>query len=143
MDREHREVAGAYPVEDRGLLLRAPRRLADREERERPSVAQRGRVERADVVDPLRSEAVELGNLRDADRGLVEHAVHARGPVAVRRDLGDEQQAISHRTIASSNRLREDRPVEGAEAESWSTSTTDRASRSAALSIAVKAVAST
>ena len=71
-----------------------------------------GRVERAHVVDPLRPQAVQLGDLRDADRGLVEHAVHARRTVGVRRDLGDEQQAIGHSppTLSASpeaGRLRE------------------------------------
>ena len=33
----------------------------------------------------------------DADRGLVEHPVHAGRTVGVRGDLGDEQQAIGHR----------------------------------------------
>ena len=96
VDGEHGEVARTYTVEDRGLVLGAPRRLADREERERAGVAQRGRVERTDIVDALRRKTLQLGDLRDADRGLVEHAVHTGGPVAIRRDLGDEEQPISH-----------------------------------------------
>ena len=52
--------------------------------------------ERAHVVDPLRCQAVQLRDLRDADRGLVEHTVHARRPVDVRRDLRDEQQRGAH-----------------------------------------------
>ena len=50
----------------------------------------------AHVVDALRLQTVQLGNLRDPDGGLVEHAVHAGRTVDVRSDLGDEQQAIGH-----------------------------------------------
>jgi hypothetical protein len=96
VDREHRERTGAYTGDDRGLLLRAPRRFADGEERERAGVAERGRVDRAHVVDPLSGQTVQFGDLGDADGGLVEHPVHARRPITVRRDLGDEQQLIDH-----------------------------------------------
>ena len=43
-----------------------------------------------------RLEPVQLGDLGHADRGLVEHAVHARGTVDVRRHLGHEQQRVTH-----------------------------------------------
>ena len=49
-----------------------------------------------DVVDALRAQTMQLGDLGDADGGLVEHPVHARGSVAIRRDLGDEQQFRAH-----------------------------------------------
>ncbi len=48
--------------------------------------------ERADIVDPTALETVHAGDLSDADRGLVEHAVDAGRTVHVRRDLGDEEQ---------------------------------------------------
>ena len=97
VDRQHREAAGAHPFEDRGALLVAPRRLADREERERAGGAELGRTQRP------RTSSTRWGarpcssrDLRDADRGLVEHAVHPGRPVGVGRDLRDEEQTIGH-----------------------------------------------
>ena len=39
---------------------------------------------------------MQLRDLRDADRGLVEHAVHAGRPVGVRRDLRHEEAPAGH-----------------------------------------------
>ena len=91
MDREHREVAGVYPVEDHGLLLRARRRLADREQRKHPGRRAMCEIDRSDIVDPLRAQTLWPGDLRDADRGLVQHNVRSRGAVAIRRNLRHEQ----------------------------------------------------
>ena len=96
MDRQHRERAGADSREDRRTLGLAPRRLADREQRERPRRSQRAGLDRSHVVDAHRREAVQLGNLRDADRGLVEHTVHAGRSVDVGRHLGDEEAPAGH-----------------------------------------------
>ena len=96
VDRADRETPRVHVLEDRGALIGAPRRLADREERERARFVEIVEVERAHVVDATGCEPVHLGDLGDADRGLVEHTVHAGRPVAIRRDLGDEQQGVGH-----------------------------------------------
>ena len=96
MDRAYREATGADALHDRLLLLRAPRRLADREQRERTGLANRIDGQIPHILDRPGAQPVHLGDLPDTNCGLVEHAVHTRGPVAIRRDLGDEQQRIGH-----------------------------------------------
>ena len=96
VDRADRHASGADAFHDRALLLRAPGRLADREQRECAGLLNGTDGELAHVLDPPGAQPVHLGDLFDAYRGLVEHSVHARGPVAIRRDLGDEQQRVSH-----------------------------------------------
>ena len=39
---------------------------------------------------------MQLGDLRRRDRRLIEHAVYSGGPVAIRGDLRDEEQAVGH-----------------------------------------------
>ncbi len=93
VDRQHREIAGAQPVERSLRCCLAPRRLTDGEERRTAGTVEvtgssaRARRRRVEPASPC-----DLGNLRDTRRGLVEHAVHARRTVAVRRDLRDEEQ---------------------------------------------------
>ena len=96
VDRADREATGAHTLHDRLLLLRAPRRLTDREERECTSLANRVDRELPYVFDPPGAQPVHLRDLTDSYRSLVEHAVHTRRPVAIRRDLGHEQQRTGH-----------------------------------------------
>ncbi len=84
VDRAHGQTARAQPFDDRRPLLGVPRRLADGEERERPRGANVVDRYAAHVVDATAGEPVHLGDLVHADRGLVEHAVDARGTVGVR-----------------------------------------------------------
>ena len=98
VDRQHRQVAGADAVDDLGLLLRAPRRLADREQRERP----RRRATRPRRARARRRPAAAASPWSSATCATPTAAWSSTpctpaGPVAVRRDLGDEEQAVRHR----------------------------------------------
>ena len=96
VDRDDGERVRAQPLEQDRLLGRAPRGLADGEERERASRSEVAVVEVADVVDAPRPKSVELRNLRDTDGGLIEHAVHSGRPVLIGRHLSDEEQRVGH-----------------------------------------------
>ncbi len=62
---------------------------------------------------------MQLGDLGHAERGLIEHAVHTRRPVAVRRDLGDEEQLrTGHRVAPYGRRARASRT--GSYSPRWS-----------------------
>ncbi len=102
---EQGERAVTHPAEDRIALPGAPRCLADGEQHERARFTHGVHVDQAHVVDALGIEALQLSHLLDTHRGLLEHPVHARRSVTVRRDLADEQEAIGHtRNVARSRR---------------------------------------
>ena len=88
----HARVRRRSQRHGRAKYVRAPATAV----RERACAAQVRRRQRADVVDAARRETVQLRDLRDADRGLVEHAVHAGRSGGVGRDLGDEEQRVGH-----------------------------------------------
>ena len=61
-------------------------------EGQRAGLANRVHGELPHVLDSPGAQSVHLRDLVDADGRLVEHSVHARGPVAIRRDLGHESR---------------------------------------------------
>jgi hypothetical protein len=74
----------------------APRRLADREQREAALEPARGSRSAAHVVDPRRGIELHSSAPRPPDRGLVEHAVHPRRAVAVGATCVTNSSAIGH-----------------------------------------------
>ena len=101
MDRHERETAGAHVLGDCGPLIGAPGCLADGEQRERAGVVEIVERKLAHVLDAPGREPIELGRLSHAVRGLVEYAVRSGGTVAVRRNLGDEEQRCGHAAESS------------------------------------------